>query len=730
MKFFRRRPISLKKFFAGVLLLFLLVLCVETTFVIVSRVHSRLQFFDEESQTFMRVASFLIRRQVLHGSEYVYSVLREESGDQQNDSVPIVAVLSSKTVLRSLRGWLPQGLRLPDELLGAQWQVSDILDADGYPLLTGTMYVDGKEVFVGIRLDFSVMDFAGAQSSLPIVTTNTGRILWTGIGENVSELAAHVKARGMVLRSDAVPSHSGWFPFKSYSGQWLYTRLNSFVYGLRMLQVYPVSLLLLSASSGIIAVSSLTLIGLLTLVVLWLAWTKGVYREMSRIGVILTDVAASIEKLDVKDYMPGKSALSILADRLIGMKEPFIAEMIPFVESLRNLALLISRQHRELGVFSNRLQKMNLELTDLNERLRTREKFWEQLLDLSHSFSMSSDIQGTLQGTLDRVREDTGAFGALIITAKNGCYRNIASSGYNDELEDFCLPRDEVAATESLRTSEPLWVEEISKHPGATAVHPDVKSELLVPIFQRGEEEGVLEVSFDRVTEKDPFVIETIIPVASFLGGLMDGSKKRQEIRDSYAYLADKLQFVTGIYHDETEEHIARIGAYSRVLAAEIGRSREEQDEIALFARLHDIGKLKVPNEILSKPGKLTTEEFAVIKKHPEWGAEILGDAPWLTMARNICLTHHERWDGRGYPKGLKGDEIPWEGQVVAIADVYDALRSKRAYKGPYSHEEAVDIIVESTEGPDSAHFSPKMIEAFLRVADRLAALFDATMDE
>ena len=211
---------------------------------------------------------------------------------------------------------------------------------------------------------------------------------------------------------------------------------------------------------------------------------------------------------------------------------------------------------------------------------------------------------------------------------------------------------------------------------------------------------------------------------SNVLGGLIHNEKMRREVKNSYGYLAEKLQFVTSIYHDETAAHISRIGEYCRLLAWAVGRDVTEQEDIALFARLHDIGKLKVPTEILSKPGPLTADEFDVIVNHPSWGAEIIGDASWLSMARNICMTHHEKWDGSGYPLGLKGDEIPWEGQITALADIYDALRSYRTYKPPLTHERVVEIITKGDGRVRPEHFSPELLEAFRIVEERFPDIF------
>ena len=150
---------------------------------------------------------------------------------------------------------------------------------------------------------------------------------------------------------------------------------------------------------------------------------------------------------------------------------------------------------------------------------------------------------------------------------------------------------------------------------------------------------------------------------------------------------------------------------------------------------LHDIGKVGVRDNILLKPGKLTGEEFDEMKKHAAYGRDaiaasekILGDNSFLKHARIIAESHHEKWDGTGYPKGLQGDDIPIAGRLMAIADVYDALISKRCYKAPFTHEKAVSII---TEGKGQ-HFDPDMVDVFLKLENqfRKVALEFADFDE
>jgi putative two-component system response regulator len=149
-------------------------------------------------------------------------------------------------------------------------------------------------------------------------------------------------------------------------------------------------------------------------------------------------------------------------------------------------------------------------------------------------------------------------------------------------------------------------------------------------------------------------------------------------------------------------------------------------------APLHDIGKVGVADSILLKPGKLTDEEFAEMKNHTIYGRnalkiaeEKLGNNSFMKYARRIAYTHHEKWDGSGYPNGLKGEEIPVSGRLMAIADVYDALISKRVYKQPFSHAKAMDIITKDS----GTHFDPEMVENLLAIEDEFLQIASSLAD-
>lgn len=186
---------------------------------------------------------------------------------------------------------------------------------------------------------------------------------------------------------------------------------------------------------------------------------------------------------------------------------------------------------------------------------------------------------------------------------------------------------------------------------------------------------------------------------------------RTRELQKTRLEIIRRLGRAAEFRDNETGNHVLRMSHYSRLIARAAGLGDAMAEMLFLAAPMHDIGKIGIPDYVLLKPGKLNTQEWEIMQQHVKMGAEIIGDHPddLLTMARTVALSHHEKWDGSGYPLGLKGEDIPTVGQIVAIADVFDALTSSRPYKQPWPMDEAIQTILDGA----GHHFDPELVAAF-----------------
>ena len=236
------------------------------------------------------------------------------------------------------------------------------------------------------------------------------------------------------------------------------------------------------------------------------------------------------------------------------------------------------------------------------------------------------------------------------------------------------------------------------------------------------------ERDFFPVLSKNTLKIISVILLVTALFSLFVLIMMRRHIKESRLVnrnIVQALEKVNRAHDDETGSHIQRVAKYCGMMARELKLSRKMIAEIEHFASLHDVGKIAVPDRILRKQGPLTPQEFSEMKLHTTKGYTIIQGLALGPVAENIIHFHHEKWDGSGYPEGLRGENIPLEARILALADVYDALRQKRVYKPSFSHEQACEVILEGA----GRHFDPQLIALFRKEHLKFRAIFDSLAD-
>ncbi|MFH1177210.1 MAG: HD domain-containing phosphohydrolase, partial [Acidobacteriota bacterium] len=235
----------------------------------------------------------------------------------------------------------------------------------------------------------------------------------------------------------------------------------------------------------------------------------------------------------------------------------------------------------------------------------------------------------------------------------------------------------------------------------------------------------ILLLSYGReVTAYDAAVLESFVTQSLFLRSL---ALQVSETENAFAYTVAALARAAEVHHEDTGAHIQRVGEYCAVLAERLGLPGSFVRSIRLQAQMHDVGKIHTHPDLLRKSGKLTPEEWVEVRKHTVYGARIIGDHPRLKMATSVALSHHEKWDGSGYPFGLRGEAIPIEGRISGLADQYDALRSWRSYKPAMDHATTVRAFTHGWDRTSPDHFEPALLEAFLTIHERFAEIYERT---
>ena len=260
------------------------------------------------------------------------------------------------------------------------------------------------------------------------------------------------------------------------------------------------------------------------------------------------------------------------------------------------------------------------------------------------------------------------------------------------------------------------------------------RSMLAVPIVDRQEQVlGVLQlinarewpdpagkpelIAFDELQE------EMVRSLASQAGVAISNARLTTGIKAAYLDTIYRLSVAAEYKDHDTAAHIKRMSLYSKVMAAKFGMTEREVELVLYASPMHDVGKLGVPDAILLKPGPLNPDERKIMQNHTIYGAKILegSDSEVLEWSRVIAIAHHEKWDGTGYPYNLRGDAIPLTGRMVAIADVFDALTSRRPYKKAWPIEQAIQVIQKDS----GTHFDPALVQCFIAAIDDIRKIYD-----
>lgn len=277
--------------------------------------------------------------------------------------------------------------------------------------------------------------------------------------------------------------------------------------------------------------------------------------------------------------------------------------------------------------------------------------------------------------------------------------------------------------------------DELLGQPHSIVRHPDMPENTFKKIWDKLKEKEKItaEIKNLRKDGSSYWVIADLEPEYDNFGkhigyfGIREDITANKEIEELQKEVIFTMGSIAEFRSKETGEHIKRVAKYSRILATAYGLSKTDIDMLELASPMHDIGKIAIPDEILNKPGKLTVEEFEIMKTHAKKGYDMLNisNRPLFMVASQIALTHHEKYDGTGYPNSLKGEDIPIFGRITALADVFDAIGSDRCYKKAWEMEKVLEFIKEQR----GKHFDPKLVDIFFDNLDDILKIKEEYQD-
>ncbi len=379
-----------------------------------------------------------------------------------------------------------------------------------------------------------------------------------------------------------------------------------------------------------------------------------------------------------------------------------------------------------------------------------KERSLEKIIDIGLILSSETNLDTLFRTILKTSREITNADAGSIYIRTDSRLEFIASQ--NDTLEKrfkmdsarLFKPNPVPLTKENLSgyvalTGEILNIQDVyrldSKLPYKHWDTFDRKFEyhtqsmLVIPLKDRdGEIIGVLQI-INSMTPSGDIVsfseedVKLVCTLGSFAAIALKNALLAQSLKESHLSTIYRLVSAAEYKDPDTAHHLERMSNYSTIIAKHMGFNRDFQELVLYASPMHDIGKLGVPDAILGKPGPLDDDERRIMEKHTTIGADILKnpDSDVIKMARDIALSHHEKWDGEGYPKKLRGEEIPIEGRICSLSDVFDALSVKRVYKGPWPLDKVFTYIEEQS----GKQFCPYVVEAFFKGREEILEIFN-----
>lgn len=349
------------------------------------------------------------------------------------------------------------------------------------------------------------------------------------------------------------------------------------------------------------------------------------------------------------------------------------------------------------------------------------------LSDISQILNSSYELENVLGQALEEMMKALAAQRGLILFAETGRkeFRTKNKDGsYNAEAFEF----SKTVAERGLTEGEPLLLLDAAgsqkAEASASMIASGIRSVMAVPMKTRQRVVGL--VYLDNAIQAGVFrepELQILKILSDLLAACIERTRYHKGLQESKRETILRLSLAAEYRDNETSAHIQRVGEYSACLARALGWDDEQVETIRMASLMHDVGKLGIDDALLLNPNRYTDEEFERMKTHTVIGSKILQDSKsdMIQMAERIAHTHHERWNGSGYPKGMAGEEIPIEGRIVALADVFDALVSKRRYKDAYSVEQALDII-RSERGK---HFDPELVDLFDQNLEHILAILE-----